>query len=158
MMKQAINASGASLIRRTEHSPTRCSICAHRLGRMIYQIEDEFASAPGDLPDVPLDDAPSSALAPRKWALCKDCYAAVEREVRRARLQSPHRVHVAIGLIASERSPSLRPHFWEESYWNIDKNVEKWLWWTIMIVAFGHMVFFAIIMLWPAIEQFFASL
>jgi len=81
----------------------------------------------------------------------------VEREVRRAELQTPFRVRVAIGLVASERSPQLRPRIWEGRYWNNDKHVEAWLWWMIIVVAFGHMVVFIIIMLWPAIVQYLTS-
>ncbi|HLY31777.1 MAG TPA: hypothetical protein VKQ36_12180 [Ktedonobacterales bacterium] len=157
-MKQALSASGAIARRRTDQSPTRCSICTHRLGKTLFQIDDTLDLGTSDSSGAPADDAPFAAAFRRQsWFLCKECYMDVEREVRRAELQTPFRVRVAIGLVASERSPQLRPRIWEGRYWNNDKHVEAWLWWMIIVVAFGHMVVFIIIMLWPAIVQYLTS-
>ncbi len=160
-MNTATNTSGAVLKQRASDSPTRCSICAKRLGKMIYAIEDTLdtldtpdtheALDAAPTPDSGVDEASAALNRNRTWSLCKDCYAAVEGELQRAQLQTAYRVRIALGIVASERGPQTQLHFWQEHYWDNDKVVQRWLWWTIMVIAFGHMVVFLIVMIWPAL-------
>ena len=151
-MNPATNTSGAVLRQRSGDSPTHCSICTRRLGRMLFAIEEDLEGhdATSDQ-GVAVTGAPATLARPTTWSLCKDCYAAVEGEVRRAQLQTAYRIRIALGIVASERGPKVKLHFWQEAYWDNDKAVQRWLWWTIMIVAFGHMGVFLVIMIWPSL-------
>ena len=42
------------------------------------------------------------------WALCHECNEAVHRQLERSPVQSPVRLRVAVGLVASERTPEAR--------------------------------------------------
>ena len=149
-MNTATNTSGAVLKQRTGDSPARCSICTKRLGKMMFALEDT-----SDTPEavteqvVNVGGVPATLTQPHTWSLCKDCYAAVEGELRRAQLQTAYRIRVALGIVASERGPQTQLHFWQERYWDNDKVVQRWLWWTIMVIAFGHMAVFIVVMIWP---------
>lgn len=67
----------------------RCSICAQMLsGDMLFLDET------GEVP------------APRQsWVFCQACDAAVRAELERSPVEGPLRVRVAVGMVASERSP-----------------------------------------------------
>jgi hypothetical protein len=41
----------------------------------------------------------------REWALCKPCHEALLVEIGRSTIRSPVRLRIAMGLVASERSP-----------------------------------------------------
>jgi len=70
----------------------RCSICTQRLGRFLFFIEET-----GDVTE------------PRQsWVLCADCNAAVHDRLEQSPVRSPMRLRVAIGLVASERTPQAR--------------------------------------------------
>jgi len=148
-MNTATNTSGAALKQRAGDSPTRCSICAKRLGKMFFAIEDAIDAPIADA-SAGAGSAPTALTQRRAWSLCKDCYAAVEGELQRTQLQTAYRLRVALGIVASERGPQTQLHFWQEHYWDNDKVVQRWLWWTIMIIAFGHMAVFLVVMLLPA--------
>ncbi len=49
---------------------------------------------------------PVGAPEPRReWQLCKSCHQALLVEMRRSPLRSPLRLRIALGFVASERSP-----------------------------------------------------
>jgi hypothetical protein len=147
-MNTATNTSGAVLKQRASDSPARCSICAKRLGKMIFALEDTIDASDADHEPGGGAAAPATLTQSHTWSLCKDCYAAVEGELQRAQLQTAYRVRIALGIVASERGPQTQLHFWQEQYWDNDKVVQRWLWWTIMIIAFGHMAVFLVVMTW----------
>ncbi len=69
----------------------RCSICRRRAWLNATYIEEP--------PGVP---------EPRMtWTLCKRCHAALEVEMQRSPVLSPLRLRIAIGIVASERSPDI---------------------------------------------------
>jgi LSD1 subclass zinc finger protein len=67
----------------------RCSICQRVLdGDMLFLDET------GDVPQ------------PRQsWVFCRDCDAAVREELERSPVAGQLRLRVAVGIVASERSP-----------------------------------------------------
>jgi hypothetical protein len=94
-MNEATRGNGAAAVaNRAEHHKKknigkRCSICNIRLR----------ASA------VPINE-PDGVPEPRhSWILCRDCYQDVVAEVRRSPVRTPLRLRIAIGMVASERSP-----------------------------------------------------
>jgi hypothetical protein len=49
---------------------------------------------------------PAGVPEPRlSWALCKNCYQALLKEMHHSPVQSPLRLRIAMGLVASERWP-----------------------------------------------------
>jgi hypothetical protein len=74
-------------------SPLRCEICARKLGKSLFFVEET-----GD--DVPLPR--------RSWVLCRDCNEAVHVQMEVAPVQSPVRLRVAVGMVATIRTPSAR--------------------------------------------------
>jgi hypothetical protein len=70
-----------------EAARASCDVCGSHLHPHAYYLEEEV--------DVP---------GPRQsWTLCPVCTDAIERRLTQAPLQAPHRVRVAVGLVASER-------------------------------------------------------
>jgi len=106
----------------------RCSVCARRIGAIAYYVAE----------------TPEQADEPDSWLLCPICHAAIAEELDRAALRTPNRLRVAVGIVASARNPALRPPIWSRAYWRNpnDEDVERLLLWTILIIAFGHMVVF----------------
>jgi hypothetical protein len=73
-------------------SGLRCAICEHRLGKSLRYVEET-----GEVPE------------PRgSWLLCEECDAAVHEQLARTPVQSPLRLRIAVGLVASERTPAAR--------------------------------------------------
>ncbi len=73
-----------------------CGICRRRLGKTLFFVEET-----GDVPEPR-----------RSWVLCEDCDAAVHQQVDHSPVRSPLRLRVAVGLVASERTPEARrAHF-----------------------------------------------
>jgi hypothetical protein len=70
-----------------EAARASCDVCGSHLYSHAYYLEEE-ADVPG----------------PRQsWMLCPVCTDAIEHRLTQAPFQSPHRVRVAVGLVASER-------------------------------------------------------
>lgn len=68
----------------------RCSICKRRLREDIAFLDET-----GDVPE------------PRQsWMLCAPCNEAVHIEMERSPVQGPLRARIAVGVVASERSPT----------------------------------------------------
>lgn len=94
-MSEAMHGNGAAAVanraeqRKKKNAEKRCSICTIRLR----------ASA------VPIHE-PEGVPEPRhSWMLCRDCYQEVVAEVRRSPVRTPLRLRIAVGMVASVRSP-----------------------------------------------------
>ncbi|HEU5376016.1 MAG TPA: hypothetical protein VFV38_11290 [Ktedonobacteraceae bacterium] len=69
--------------------PIRCSICTGAIWFHPIALKE-----------------PVGAPEPRRaWLLCKHCHAMLLMEMRRSPIRSPLRLRIALGLVASERSP-----------------------------------------------------
>jgi hypothetical protein len=73
-------------------SRIRCDICERRLGKSLFFIEET-----GDVPDER-----------RSWTLCEGCHTAVREQLAISPVRTPLRLRVAVGLVASERTPEAR--------------------------------------------------
>ena len=82
-------AAGA---RRAKVAALRCDICRRRLGQTICYAEET-----GDVPEPR-----------RSWVLCSECNDAVHDQMERSPLRTPLRLRVAVGLVATERTPEAR--------------------------------------------------
>ncbi len=70
----------------------RCSICRRRLGKTILFLEET-----GAVPE------------PRQsWIVCGPCNDAVHEQMERVPVRSPVRLRVAVGIVATERTPEAR--------------------------------------------------
>jgi len=98
----------------------RCTICGHRLGSSIIFLEET-----GDVPE------------PRQsWMVCGACDAAVKERLAASPLRSPLRLRVAVGLVASERTPTARrAKFWDPS----DAAWAKIFLWLFLITMLVHL-------------------
>ncbi len=107
-------------------APTRCAICQRRLGNSIHFLEET-----GDVPE------------PRQsWALCDACNDAVREQMRLSPVRGSLRLRVAIGLVATERTPDARrSHFGELT----DQRWEKLLFWAFLLFMLGHLALIVII-------------
>ena len=69
----------------------RCSICTRRTWLKTTHLME-----------------PVGVPEPRQaWALCKGCHQSLLIEMRRSPVLSPLRLRIAIGIVASERSPHI---------------------------------------------------
>jgi len=107
-------------------APTRCSICQRRLGKTVHYLDET-----GDVPE------------PRQsWALCETCNAAVREQLAASALRSPVRLRVAIGLVATERTPAARrSHFGQMS----DRHWERILFWTFLLAMLAHLALIVLV-------------
>ncbi len=103
-----------------EQAPTRCAICQRRLGRSIHFLEET-----GDVP------------APRQsWALCDSCNDAVREQMRLSPVRGSLRLRVAIGLVATERTPSARRARFGQL---TDQRWESLLFWAFLLFMLAHL-------------------
>ncbi len=72
--------------------PLRCEICARRLGKSLFFVEET-----GDVPPPR-----------RSWVLCQVCNDAVHAQMEMSPVRSPVRLRVAVGLVAAVRTPAAR--------------------------------------------------
>lgn len=77
---------------RVEVAALRCDICRRRLGQTIHYAEET-----GDVPEPR-----------RSWVLCGECNDAVHDQMERSPVRSSLRLRVAVGLVATERTPEAR--------------------------------------------------
>jgi hypothetical protein len=98
----------------------RCAICERRVGDTLAYMEET-----GDVPE------------PRQsWLLCQVCSEAVRAQIERSPVASPLRLRVAIGLVASERTPEARrEHFGQLS----DRNWERVFFWSFVLAMMAHL-------------------
>ena len=77
---------------RLKSDALRCDICRRRLGTTVSYLEET-----GDVPE------------PRQsWVLCEACDAAVHEQMNLTPIRSPLRLRVAVGVVATERTPEAR--------------------------------------------------
>jgi hypothetical protein len=98
----------------------RCAICEQQLGSTLNYLEET-----GDVPE------------PRQsWLLCRVCDEAVHQQRERSPLRSPLRLRVAVGLVATERTPAARrARFGQLS----DLTWERLLFWSFIIAFAVHL-------------------
>lgn len=103
-----------------ERAPTRCAICQRRLGSSIYFLEET-----GAVPE------------PRQsWALCGACNDAVRERMRLSPMRGDLRLRVAVGLVATERTPTARrARIGELS----DRRWEALIFWAFLLAMLGHL-------------------
>lgn len=120
-------SSGPSRSEHAQGESLRCGICERRLRGTICYIEETGAVA----------DAPQS------WLLCADCNEAVREQIDQSPVQSPLRIRVAVGLVATERTPAARrAHFGQLT----DITWERFIFWSFvagMAAHFAVMIFVA---------------
>jgi hypothetical protein len=98
-MKDAINGGNTDVAVRSygKHATRKrmasCAICTCRIWRHpVHVVEPE---------NVPLTRL--------SWALCQRCYQVLQAELLRSSLQSPLRLRIAMGMVASEYWPHAYP-------------------------------------------------
>lgn len=106
----------------------RCAICARRLGRRHWCLEEA-----GD------EHEPQ-----RSWLVCGRCHAAVQHEMERASLRMPQRLSIAIGVVASEHAAHRRMSFLDLGAWEnlSDSELERLLLWTFLVAFAVHALAF----------------
>lgn len=111
-----------------------CDVCGGQLRPHAYYLEEEV-----DVPD------------PRQsWTLCPVCIEAIERRLTQAPLQAPHRMRVAVGLVASERAD---PHTMSERVSAAEgdrlaeRHFERWLVMFFLLCFIVHALVFVLIVL-----------
>jgi hypothetical protein len=109
--------------------PRRCAICNRRLGRWMFFVEET-----GDVPE------------PRgSWVLCTECNEAVHLQMELSPVQSPLKVRVAVGIVASERTPEARrAHFGQLT----DESWIKVFLWLLPITMLIHLAIIVLIAGW----------
>lgn len=98
-----------------------CAICEKRLGNELYWLEET-----GDV------------SGPRQsWVLCKTCKDAVREQMARAPVRTPLKLRVAVGIVATERTPAARrANVGQLS----DHNWERLLFWTFLLAMIAHLI------------------
>lgn len=77
---------------RSKSEALRCDICRRRIGSTVSYLEET-----GDVPE------------PRQsWVLCEECNDAVHQQMESAPLRTPLRLRIAVGIVATERTPAAR--------------------------------------------------
>lgn len=119
-MDQKLSEGTSSHSVMVAQAPTRCAICQRRLGNSIHFLEETGA-----------------APEPRQsWALCDACNDAVREQIRISPVRSDLRLRVAVGLVATERTPSARrARFGQLS----DRHWEALLFWAFLLFMLAHL-------------------
>lgn len=110
----------------------------------------------GDVYGRHLEEQSETSTATRAtWPLCDDCYAAVSAELARARLRTPARVWVALGVVAAERAQAPRYRIWDERYWEqlSDTSQDRLLIWLFGIAFAVHALAFMLVAFYIAITH-----
>lgn len=111
---------------------TRCSICTNIVWFRPIALKE-----------------PVGAPEPRRqWVLCKPCHEALLVEMRRSSLRSPVRLRIAIGLVATERSPEA----YNNTHLHEQQTFQREFAWGIGFMIFFallHLVIFAILLSAP---------
>lgn len=107
------------------YRPGRCSICTGLIWFSPIALRE-----------------PVGAPEPRReWALCKPCHDALLIEMRRSPVRSPTRLRIAMGLVASERSPdayNTSSHIREQRQFAI-------IMWLLFAFGLLHLVLFVVL-------------
>lgn len=98
----------------------RCDICTRRVGKNICFVEET-----GDVPE------------PRgSWTLCAECNNAVHEELRHSLVRGGTRLRVAVGMVATERTPQARrANFGQMS----DRAWFRLFFWLFLITMLVHL-------------------
>lgn len=118
----------------------RCAICLRRQREPLRLL----------VADGPVGDDQEPEIETSTWLTCAGCAEAIEGEITRAGLQTPHRVRVAVGLIAAQRNPRQRPSIWSERYWDeMDNQTMSKLinWFIVGLIVLKTLAFIAIVVL-----------
>ena len=111
------------------YKPVRCSVCTSFI--WFHPIAHE---------------EPVEAPEPRyEWVLCKPCHEALLVEMRRSSIRSPARLRIAMGLVASERSPKTY-HMREQREFQREF---AWFVWLLVLFALLHVVILVILLAVP---------
>lgn len=122
-------ARSATLGANTQAETLRCTICERRLSTSIHFMEET-----GDVPEPRLS-----------WVLCDECNSAVRQQLDQSPLRTPVRLRVAIGLVATERSPAARrEHFGELS----DSQWATLFFWLFPITMLVHLAIIVAVAGW----------
>ncbi len=101
--------------------PVRCSVCAHATWFRPIALRE-----------------PVGAPEPRQlWVLCHQCHDLLLVEMRRSPVRSPLRLRIAIGILASERSPQA----YVTSTHVHDQRIFVFIIWVLIIAMLLHLVF-----------------
>jgi hypothetical protein len=113
----------------------RCAICERRPATTLL-----YAATP--VLHLGADEFLETPLSGHAWMLCKQCAGAVQQEIARAGLRSPLRLHIAIAIVASERSPAAHPRSWSARSWqHADARThDRWMMWLIMFLAASSLI------------------
>jgi len=107
----------------------RCSICERRIAGEPIHIEEGQ-----DVPEPP-----------QSWLLCEACNTAVAEQLTHTPARTPLRLRIAVGIVAAERQPAHRTHAGDD--WLTDKQIERLLIATVLILFLLHGVMFIAIAL-----------
>ena len=111
------------------YKPVRCSICTSFI--WFHPIAHK---------------EPVEAPEPRyEWVLCKPCHEALLVEMRRSSIRSPARLRIAMGLVASERSPKTY-HMREQREFQREF---AWFVWLLVLFALLHVAILVILLAVP---------
>lgn len=134
-MERMLNTHGISFEQQHRGARRRCSICERRLENRAYFLTES-------------EDAPEPQ---QSWLICAPCNMAVQAELERSPLRQALRTRVVVGLVASQRGPANRAKWWQERYWEEldDQGWNRLIFWSIIFIAFGHVLVFIVLMMWP---------
>jgi hypothetical protein len=85
----------------------------------------------------------------REWALCKPCHEALLVEIGRSSIRSPARLRIAMGLVASERSPKA---YNMNTYIREQREFQRefaWVMWLLVLFTLLHLVILVILLAVP---------
>jgi hypothetical protein len=115
------------------YKPLRCSVCTGLIWFHPIALKE-----------------PDGAPEPRQeWVLCKSCHAALLVEMRRSSIRSPTRLRIAMGIVASERSPkAYHVHRHPGEQWEFQR---EFAWFVRLLILFGlfHLVILVILLAVP---------
>ena len=114
----------------------RCSVCGRWMGRARYHLTDNNPSPAGHM---------------RRWLVCAECKEAVEAEINRAGLESPARLRIAVGMVATARRRT-RARLWDDDYWErlTDAQINRLLIWLFAVAFVVHAVAFLAVAVYVA--------
>jgi hypothetical protein len=84
----------------------------------------------------------------QEWILCKPCQRALLEEMHRSSIRSPIRLRIAVGLVASERSPKAHlssPLREQQAF----EREFAWVMWLLILFAIFHVVILIILLAVP---------
>jgi hypothetical protein len=115
------------------YKPLRCSICTSFIWLHPIALKE-----PVEAPE-PLQE----------WVLCKPCHEALLVEMSRSTIRSSVRLRIAMGLVASERSPkAYHVHRQLGEQWEFQREF-TWFVWLLVLFGLLHLVILVILLAVP---------